>query len=405
MALYGEQRVDIEALQRWVNTLSIDNIDIINVADKSFKVEGLTKSALETQLCTFKQLIQNAIEPTDFVKSLYNLSTLAFHAFFEVKNGAIRVANYYECFLKASNSSTYKKIIEGYGQFIKIGEVNIYDGDNLIASIGQKSDLIWQVFFEYFINYEDGNIVHTHMNHEEYLTLQLYNIENKTQEEINHLITEILLKVSVEYGLDFKVVDLDINYKLEGKATVYDLQFNKLEYEYIPSLYFINGLRCSNDNRLAFLSYYQVIEYFFVRCQNYAFLDEYSNLVAPIDHNSLRKVLQKYKNSITERESIKLVLTKSIDVDDFKTWILSDSVLKNTYCDNSICDIDLSKSNEKIIGKIAERIYLFRCAIAHAKGDVDEYIAIPSLSNSDITSEIPLVKYVSLEVLKKCSEV
>lgn len=76
MALYGEQRVDIEALQRWVNTLSIDNIDIINVADKTFKVEGLTKSALETQLCTFKQLIQNAIEPTDFVKSLYNLSTL-----------------------------------------------------------------------------------------------------------------------------------------------------------------------------------------------------------------------------------------------------------------------------------------------------------------------------------------
>ena len=72
----------------------------------------------------------------------------------------------------------------------------------------------------------------------------------------------LVLKVSVEYGLDFKVVDLDINYKLEGKATVYDLQFNKLEYEYIPSLYFINGLRCSNDNRLAFLSYYQVIEYF-----------------------------------------------------------------------------------------------------------------------------------------------
>lgn len=404
MALYGEERIEIEALKRWIETLSLDNIEEIQVADRTFELSGTTKVALEAQLCIFKDIIKNATAISGFLESLYTLSTFAFQAFFKVKNGAIRVANYYECFVKASNSMTYKKIIEGYGEHIKIGKVDIYDGEKVIASIGRKSDLLWQVFFDYFINDIDGNIVHTYLNHEEYLSLQLYNIEDKTQEEIDHLVTEILLKTSIKHGLDFKVVELDTNYKLEGKAEVYDLQFNKLEYEYIPSLYFINGLRASNDHRLAFLSYYQVIEYFFVRCQNYAFLDEYSKLTSPINHNSLRKVLQKYKNSITERESIKIVLKKSIDIDDFKTWILSDSMLTSKYCENSICDIDLSKSNEKIIGKIAERIYLFRCSIAHAKGDIDEYIAIPSLSSEDIKNEIPLVKYVALEVLKKCSE-
>ena len=118
----------------------------------------------------------------------------------------------------------------------------------------------------------------------------------------------------------------------------------------------------------------------------------------------MRKVLQQYKNSITERESVKLVLKKSLDIDDMSAWILSDIKLKNIYCANSICDIDFSKSHDKIINKIAERIYTFRCAIAHAKGDIDEYMAIPALSNQDIKNEIPLVKYVALEVLKKCSE-
>ena len=194
--------------------------------------------------------------------------------------------------------------------------------------------------------------------------------------------------------MDFKIVELDANYKLEGVAKTYDMQLKNLDYEYIPSLYFNNGLR-SNDYRLAFLSFYQVIEYFFVRCQNYAFLAEYNNLPTPLNHSALRKVLQQYKNSITERESVKLVLKKSLDIDDMSAWILSDIKLKN---------IDFSKSHDKIINKIAERIYTFRCAIAHAKGDIDEYMAIPALSNQDIKNEIPLVKYVALEVLKKCSE-
>ena len=66
--------------------------------------------------------------------------------------------------------------------------------------------------------------------------------------------------------------------------------------------------------------------------------------------------------------------------------------------------IGLSKSDDKIIGKLVERIYSFRCSIAHAKGDIDEYIAIPMLSDEDIINELPLVKYIAFEVLKKCSE-
>lgn len=41
-----------------------------------------------------------------------------------------------------------------------------------------------------------------------------------------------------------------------------------------------------------------------------------------------------------------------------------------------------------------------RCSIAHAKGDVDEYIAVPTVSDSEIGLEIKLIKYVAYEALK-----
>ena len=147
------------------------------------------------------------------------------------------------------------------------------------------------------------------------------------------------------------------------------------------------------------------MEYFFVRCQNYAFLNEYNTLTSSsFDHNSLRKVLQKYKNSLTEKEALKLVLKKSIDINQLKTWLQSCPEYTSTYCDGTNLGIDLSKTDDKIISRLSERIYSYRCSIAHAKGDVDEYLAIPVISDAEIKKELPLMKYLSYEILKDCSE-
>lgn len=404
MALYGETNVKIEALKRWVNTLNCDKIDSIEVGGENFELLDISKELLMDQLKLFESAVNNLHESDDWRNTLGCLSTFCFNAFIKVKNGAIRIANYYECLIKAGNSKTYKRLIKGY-DYLSIGEVIIYDGDNIVASIGQKSDLIWQVFFDYFINRANPEeIIHTHSNHEKYLSIQLYDIETKTQDEIDQIINEILLRVSVEHDLDFKVAELDAGYISEGQDNQYSIQFHEIEYEYIPSLYFNAGLH-SNDVRLAFLSFYQVIEYFFVRAQNISFLNEYNQLVDKNDHNKLRKVLQKYKNSISERESLKLVLKQAVDITQFKTWIATNANYSVTYCSDSDYNLDLSKSSDKIIAKLVERIYAFRCSIAHAKGDIDEYIAVPMLSNDDIKKEIPLVKYIALEVLKNCSEV
>lgn len=404
MAPFGDEYVRIDALQRWVKQLSIDNIDAIEVGGATFDLLDYSRELLEHQLAALVAFVLELKPTDDWMKCIYVLSTFGLNAFFKVKNGSIRVANFYEALLKPGNSKTYKKIIKGY-DVLTIGTVEIFDGDKRIASIGRKSDLIWHVFFDYFVTREESyEVHHAYANHEKYLSIQLYEVENKSQEEIDHIINEILLRVSMEHGLDFKLVELDATYKLEGDANTFSSQFHEVEYEYIPSLYFNNGVH-SNDVRLAFLSFYQVVEYFFVRAQNYAFLDEFKFLQENLDHGLLRIVLQKYKNSLSERESLRLVLKRALDISSFKLWLNSNVDYTSIYCSGNGISIDLSKSDDKIIGKLVERIYSLRCSIAHAKGDMDEYIAIPELSHKDIEKELPLVKYIAFEVLKACSEV
>ena len=405
MSMYGNRLVKHEALKRWVKTISLDNINTVDIGGELLELTEKSKKILDIQIALFSKLVES-MKPGDDWRALQNvLSPLFYNAFFRVGNNAIRIANYYECMVIPSNMKTYKKIIKGV-DYQEIGSVKLYDGKRCIGEIGAKSDLMWSVFYDYFINIGKwGEITHTHTNHERYLSIQLFDIEFLSNDEICRMINEILLKVSMEHDLDFSVVEMDAIYKLEGEAKTYGIQFHSLEFEYIPALYLINALN-TREARLAYLSYYQVLEYFFVRAQNYYFLNEYGALSMPaVNHNELRKVLHKYKNILNERESLKLVLTRSLDISKFKSWILQDKNRVNKYCNSQKNSIDITKSDEKIVGRLGERIYSMRCSIAHAKGDVDEYIAVPTVSDSEISLEIELIKYDAYEALKACSEI
>lgn len=217
-------------------------------------------------------------------------------------------------------------------------------------------------------------------------------------------VNEILLRVSMEYDMDFKIFSVDPKFKENGENTIYNMVFTPTGFERVPMFYLNNAIN-SADERLSFLSYYQAIEYFFVRAQNYYFLDELSEIdIHNVEHNKLRKILTGYKKISTEKGALKLVLTKAIDISKLKIWIISDDFLKNIYCNSEELKIDFEKDDKKIINALAERVYSYRCSIAHAKGDVEEYIAIPVLSKIKIQNELPLLKYLAFEVIDKWSE-
>lgn len=410
MALYMERYINNSELKKWVSELSVDNIEEVNIAGKLTKLDKIKKEILRLQLSGFVQGVHSLKDGDDWRDLLGICSMLFYDAFFKVNNNAIKIANYYECLVIASDLETKKKLVKGF-DYLDIGAVNLYDGKKVIGCIGQKSDLLWSVLYNYFILEDEyGGITHTIPNHEEYMSIQLINVEKYNIEEIEHYVNEILLRCSVELCLNFKVVELDNNIREVGNDRIFELQVHKNQYEYIPLMYLNNALH-SSDVRMAYLSYYQVLEYFFNRTQNYQLFDELNAggflTAAQINHRELKSVMKKYVNSLKEKESLKLVINKCLNVNNFKNWISKNPQYNNQYTQDTLSaiNVDMSKSDEKIIGKIAERIYYFRCAIAHAKGDADEYLAIPEQSDAVICRELPLLKLIAIEALTICSEV
>ena len=189
---------------------------------------------------------------------------------------------------------------------------------------------------------------------------------------------------------------------------IYKLNVPKNEYESEPAMYFSNAIG-STDTRVRYLSYYQVLEYFFVRSQNINFLEKLDaeNIRdnGKIKHRELRSVLKQYNKTLKESESLKLVLARSVNINKLKIWIKSSTDREVLFCtkNGEIPILDLSANDEKIISKLADRIYYYRFAIAHANGDLDGYIALPYLRDQTINSELPLVRYLDSLALKKCS--
>lgn len=403
MSIYGDKSVNISQLKQWAKELNIEDILYKIPQRKSYSTDTINRKNLETFLSTIEKLK----EGDDWRDSVNILSQSLLTAVFMVSDNAIKVANFYEILIIPSDIATKKKIIKGF-DYLDIGYVHLKNEKNCIATIGQKSDLIWTCLYNLFIKeFNNGGIEHTLPAHEEILSLQIFNAYKLNDTDILNKINEILFECSTKLGLNFKVYHIDQHIKEEGISGYFELEMNIANYDPIPILYFNNAF-ASDDVRMQYLSYYHVIEYFFVRAQNNNIL----NLIRtggyftnPINHNELHKILKKYTNTINERESLKLVLNKAVNVQELKKWLNKSSERINAYTikkDNGLY-LDLSVSDEKIISKLASRIYYYRCSIAHAKGDIDEYIAIPEINNNDIRNEILIIRWVAENVIKKCS--
>lgn len=405
MSLYAHTSVKLDLLKEWSR-----NLDVEEVIRRSGL--GLYGKYSDEKMCrgllnAFQRCVEDLKEGDDWRNTTHILNKALMPALFKVSDNAIKVANYYEILIEASDVATKKKLIKGY-DYLDVGYLHIKNGNQCIATIGEKSDLMWAVLFELFIKEGLYSINHTLPQHESIMALQLYDVCGKTDEEIRMVVDEIIFKCSAELGMQFKIVHLDEKITEEGISGYYELLTQIGEYEHIPMMYFNNAF-ASNDIRMQYLSYYHVLEYFYVRAQNYELIDKLNAgfvLSYPIRHNDLRKVLNSYKNSTTEKESLKLVLKRTINIDDFKVWVKEVPERLSRITTSGVPEIDvcLTATDEKIVSKLANRIYFFRCSIAHAKGDIDEFVALPEVSSEEIKQELPIVRWVA-ECTIKCSSI
>jgi len=395
--LYAERNIQIESLKNWCNAIDINQVQDLSDHEKE---------AMNAQLLLFKSLVSKLKMGDDWRIVQEILSPRFYDMIFKASDNAIHIANYYECFVTPSDIQTKKRIIAGYSDYLTVGEIQLYDGRKRVGSLGVKSDLLWSVFYNYFVvESELGSVDHTLSNHEEFMSLQLWNVEGKSVDEINCFMNNILLNISIKHGLNFKKAYPNELWRSRGLANIYGVQVKDDISETIPLSYLNFALTCDNA-RVAYLHCYQVLEYFFVRAQNKELLSDLSAFtsISTINDSDLRLILRDYTNSLKERASLKLVLQYCVDIAWVKSFVTSNPVRIQQYMNDTSLStqitLKLDSGDEKFITRLSERIYFFRCAIAHAKGDVNEYLALPELSDITVKNELPLLTKIALRALQ-----
>ena len=111
MSLYGHTYINIDSLKRWVNTLSLDGIQSVDVGGYNLEIKDETKELLELQLQGFSERINRMHEGDDWRKYQEIISHAFYNAFIRLDNSSIRMGDFYECLIEPSNLKTYKKII------------------------------------------------------------------------------------------------------------------------------------------------------------------------------------------------------------------------------------------------------------------------------------------------------
>lgn len=403
MGIYGHSNVNLVQLKNWAKQLDFEQI--IESSQNTLYGKYASEETCRDLLTVFLHQIEELKDSNYWYKATSILNQSLIPAVFMVADNALRVANYFEIIIIAADIKTKKRMIKGF-DYLDVGYLHVIKDKKTIATIGQKSDLMWLCLYELFIKHNLYSVEHTLPNHEEIMSLQLFDTWGLSDNEIHDIINNILFKCSTELNLNFKIHHLNQLITEEGISGYYELQTNMEQYDSVPIMYFNNAYSL-DDIRMQYLNYYHVIEYYFIRAQNNKFIDTIKTgdyLTNPVNHNELHKILKKYSRSTKELESLKLVLQKAVDVESIKNLIRQTPERTSYFANTSNPKIalDSTASTNEFISKLANRIYYFRCSIAHAKGDIDDYIAIPEINDHQISKEILIIRYVAENVIKQC---
>ena len=72
MSMYGNRLVKHEALKRWVKTISLDNINTVDIGGELLELTEKSKKILDIQIALFSKLVES-MKPGDDWRALQNV--------------------------------------------------------------------------------------------------------------------------------------------------------------------------------------------------------------------------------------------------------------------------------------------------------------------------------------------
>ena len=256
-----------------------------------------------------------------------------------------------------------------------------------------------------------------------YYSLKIKSLSNNASYiELLQLAKSFIFNISLLQNRNFYIVENVQNLSYDLKPNIRRIPRNNIDIPYRKYIdevvqYYIDGNAARVPN-IKFLSFYNVLEFYFDK----VYLDDKCKKIQNIitnpkfNHNNLshyKKILEVFdikkaknleKTNITEFDSLKLLIEKYIDLNEFRNFLNE----YRYYIENDAYKINdtkfsLSDSDENLISKISKRIYQIRNALVHSK-DTENVRYVPRKDDAYIYNEIELIKYLAEEIIIATSD-
>lgn len=256
------------------------------------------------------------------------------------------------------------------------------------------------------------------------LTIRVYNLAAASSEEAvkrsNQVIDSCLFELSYLKGITLSLQEEWT--PRQQKVRPFQLGENYTNSEQLPLpkatfnsdiIRFYQRGMSTDDPVIQFLSFYQVLEYYFVSVSDKLLYDKLSRRINDpkfsTSQSNLDRIIQdtsNHKSQTNETDMLKQVLDKFIDETELIEFIKAYEIyLKNSLyskkCNIFGEDIEVKLLLGHVFGNLAKRIKTIRNALVHSSDRYERNQRyIPTTSNENIIrSEIPLIKYLSEKVI------
>ena len=256
-----------------------------------------------------------------------------------------------------------------------------------------------------------------------YYSLEIKSLSNNASYiELLQLAKSFIFNISLLQSRNFYIVENVQNLSYDLKPNIRRIPRNNIDIPYRKYIdevvqYYIDG-NAARVPKIKFLSFYNVLEFYFDK----VYLDDKCKKIQNIitnpkfNHNNLshyKKILEVFdikkaknleKTNITEFDSLKLLIAKYIDLNEFRNFLNE----YRYYIENDAYKINdtkfsLSDSDENLISKISKRIYQIRNALVHSK-ETENVRYVPRKDDAYIYNEIELIKYLAEEIIIATSD-
>lgn len=257
------------------------------------------------------------------------------------------------------------------------------------------------------------------------ITIKITSVEASTHNEVKNILTTYLN--SILFQLDIKT-DIGItplfdknrnrkaNWRRLKEANTINVSFPIYKYDDTAMSLYWNSFYLKGIPLQQFLSYYQVIEYFFPR---YSYLEISKRIKNIVKDPLFDADNEKLINRIIETASVKKTSSIGDEKFQFKSTIsscLTEDELKefleeskefysgktNKFISSYRLNLESNKSD--IISDVTNRMYNIRCKIVHRKDGEDEVLLPNSRNVEYLKDDLRLIEFLARKVLISSSK-